>query len=201
MSEKEASTEKMYSKKEALPLELELQRLFGETSYHVERTPCRGKYRGHSDYSIVFGSGRTLPVGLDQRNYLKGLQEQLSYIRNFRAHQAENTAKVNAILQEHDTPFCNAEVGIVPCHGDRNLILYAVIILTHKSGVQFVYRETGLHYLLVSEGKSWRTLDECMAHLLKDSCGEMNYTKVFEAEKPIPKQPKRAPSRKGGLSR
>ena len=41
---------------ETLLLERTLQRLFGETSYHVEKTPCRGKFRGHNDYSIVFGS-------------------------------------------------------------------------------------------------------------------------------------------------
>ena len=34
---------------ETLLLERTLQRLFGETSYHVEKTPCRGKFRGHND--------------------------------------------------------------------------------------------------------------------------------------------------------
>lgn len=188
----------MYSNKEALPLELELLNLFGESSYRVERTPCRGKYRGHSDYSIIFGSGRKLYVGMDQRNYLKGLREQLSYIRNFRAHQAENTAKVKAILQEHDTPFCDAEVEIVPCDGNRDLILYAVIILSSKGGERFVYRETGLHYFLVCEGKSWRTLEECMAHLVEDSRGKMAYIQVLVPEKAIPKHTQ---PRKGGVAR
>jgi len=43
---------KMY---ETRLLEWTLQRLFGETSYHVERSPCRGKFRGHNDYSIEIG--------------------------------------------------------------------------------------------------------------------------------------------------
>lgn len=60
----------MYSKKEAKPLEEAIRRLFGEKSYQVVRTPCRGKYRGHNDYSIVFGSGRVLYIGIDQRNYV-----------------------------------------------------------------------------------------------------------------------------------
>ena len=60
----------IYSKKETRLLEEAIQRLFGETSYQVIRTPCRGKYHGHSDYSLVFGSGRKLYVGLDQRNYV-----------------------------------------------------------------------------------------------------------------------------------
>lgn len=191
----------MYSKKEARPLELELQRLFDESSYQVERTPCRGKYRGHSDYAIVFGSGRKLYVGMDQKNYLKGLCKQLFYIRNFRTHQAENTVKIKAMLQAHDSPYCDAEVGIVPCDGDRDLTVYAVIILTSKSGFKFVYRETGLHYYLVSNGESWRTLYECMAHLLKDSSGEMAYTKAWEAEKPTPRQVKHTPARKSGAAR
>lgn len=37
---------------ETLLLERTLQRLFGETSYHVEKTPCRGKFRGHNDYAL-----------------------------------------------------------------------------------------------------------------------------------------------------
>ena len=63
---------------ETLLLERTLQRLFGETSYHVEKTPCRGKFRGHNDYSIVFGSGRKLFIGQDQRNYLNDLETDWS---------------------------------------------------------------------------------------------------------------------------
>lgn len=75
----------MNGKQEAAQMETELQLLFGETSYRVERTPCRGKYRGHNDYTLVFGSGRRLYIGLDARNYLPGLREKLEQIRYFRA--------------------------------------------------------------------------------------------------------------------
>ena len=61
----------------ARPLEQELQELFGEDSCQLERRPCTGKYRGHTDYTLVFGSGRRLYVGLDQRNYLNGLHDHL----------------------------------------------------------------------------------------------------------------------------
>ena len=61
----------------ARPLELELQALFGEDSYQLERRHCTGKYRGHIDYTLVFGSGRRLYIGLDQRNYLNGLWDKL----------------------------------------------------------------------------------------------------------------------------
>ena len=57
----------------ARPLELELQKLFGENSYQLERRPCTGKYREHTDYTLVFGSGRRLYIGLDRRNYLNSL--------------------------------------------------------------------------------------------------------------------------------
>ena len=60
----------MTDKEIARPLELELQELFGEDSYQLERKPCTGKYCGHWDYTLVFGSGRRLYIGLDQRNYL-----------------------------------------------------------------------------------------------------------------------------------
>ena len=92
---------KMY---ETRLLEWTLQRLFGETSYHVERSPCRGKFRGHNDYSIVFGSGRKLFISQDQRNYLSGLRKQVGLIQHFRDHQAENTEKIKAALAAHDTP-------------------------------------------------------------------------------------------------
>ena len=85
----------------ARPLELELQRLFGEDSSQLERRPCTGKYRGHTDYTLVFGSGRRLYIGLDQRNYLNSLWDNLRAIRHFRAHQAENTRRINAVLSAH----------------------------------------------------------------------------------------------------
>ncbi|MEH2938371.1 hypothetical protein [Lawsonibacter sp. JLR.KK007] len=98
----------------ARPLELELQTLFGEDSYQLEQRPCTGKYRGHTDYTLVFGSGRRLYIGLDQRNYLNSLWDQLRAIRHFRAHQTENTRRINAVLSAHDTPFCRAEVRSSP---------------------------------------------------------------------------------------
>ena len=140
----------MNSKQDAAQMEAELQLLFGETSYRVERTPCRGKYRGHNDYTLVFGSGRRLYIGLDARNYLPGLRENLDQIRYFREHQAENTAKVKAVLATHNTPFCDAAVEIVPYDGTNDLNVYAVVILTHQSGIKIRYRTTNLHYVLVS---------------------------------------------------
>ena len=78
----------------ARPLERELQELFGEDSCQLERRSCTGKYRGHTDYTLVFGSGRRLYVGLDQRNYLNGLHDHLRAIRYFRAHQEENSRRI-----------------------------------------------------------------------------------------------------------
>ena len=114
------------------------------------RKPCRGKYRGHNDYSIVFGSGRELYIGIDQRNYVPKLKEQLGYIQYFREHQAENTEKIKAFLD-------------------------AVVILTHEGGLKIRYRTTNMHYYLVGGDNGWYTFEECMAHLLEDSCGEMSY--------------------------
>ena len=86
----------MTDKEIARPLELELQELFGEDSYQLERKPCTGKYCGHWDYTLVFGSGRRLYIGLDQRNYLNSLYDHLRAIRHFRAHQEENSRRISA---------------------------------------------------------------------------------------------------------
>ena len=171
----------IYSKKEAKPLEEAIQRLFGETSYQVVRTPCRGKYHGHSDYSLVFGSGRTLYVGLDQRNYVPKLREHLGCIQYFREHQAENTERIKAALAAHDTPFCDAAVDISPYPGSNDLVVYGVVVLTHQSGIKLMYRETNMHYFLVSGDRGWHSFDACMAHLLKDACGEQAYCMVYDA--------------------
>ena len=162
---------------ETLLLERTLQRLFGETSYHVEKTPCRGKFRGHNDYSIVFGSGRKLFIGQDQRNYLNDLRKQIGLIQHFRDHQAENTEKIKAVLAAHDTPFCDVAVDISPYPGTNDLVVYGVVVLTHQSGTKLMYRETNMHYFLVSGDRDWHPFDECMAHLLKDACGERAYCK------------------------
>ncbi len=65
----------MRQKEKILQMEREITRLFGESSYRVERRACTGKYRGHNDYSLVFGSGRRLYIGLDRRNYAGKLRE------------------------------------------------------------------------------------------------------------------------------
>ena len=52
----------MTDKEIACPLELELQELFGEDSYQLERKPCTGKYCGHWDYTLVFGLCIVQPI-------------------------------------------------------------------------------------------------------------------------------------------
>ena len=183
---------------ETLLLERTLQRLFGETSYHVEKTPCRGKFRGHNDYSIVFGSGRKLFIGQDQRNYLNDLRKQIGLIQHFRDHQAENTAKIKAVLAAHDPPFCDVAVDISPYPGTNDLVVYGVVVLTHQSGTKLMYRETNMHYFLVSGDRDWHPFDECMAHLLKDACGERAYCKEVPLKSPPPEPAKRPQHRKGG---
>lgn len=180
----------MNRRTEAARMEAELQHLFGETSYRVERTPCRGKYRGHYDYTLVFGSGRRLYIGLDARNYLPGLREKLEQIRYFRAHQAENTERIKAVLLAHDTPFCDAAADILPYPGSRDLTVYAVVVLTSKTGHKLVYRETGLHYCLVSGGHEWNSFDKCMDFFLQDICGKMACCKGLEEDAPAPSPPR-----------
>lgn len=163
----------------ARQLELELQALFGETSSQLECKPCQGKYRGHTDYALVFGSGRRLYVGLDQRNYLPKLREHLESIRHFRTHQAENTEKIKAALAARDTPFCDAAADILPYDGTSDLTIYAVVLLTMSYGIRLVYRTTNMHYYLVGCTADWCSFDVCIAHLLADACGKMSYTRIL----------------------
>ena len=100
------------------------------------------------------------------------LREQLGYIQYFREHQAENTEKIKAFLAAHDTPYCDAALEIVPYDGSKDLCVYAVVILTHESGLKIRYRTTNMHYFLVGGDNGWYTFEECMAHLLEDSCGK-----------------------------
>ena len=191
----------MYSKKEAKPLEEAIRRLFGEKSYQVVRTPCRGKYRGHNDYSIVFGSGRVLYIGIDQRNYVPNLKEKLGYIQYFREHQAENTEKIKAFLAAHDTPYCDAALEVVPYDGTNDLCVYAVVILTHQSGVKIWYRTTNMHYFLVGGDNGWFTFEKCMAHLLEDSCGQMTYCTVHDTKAFQQRAEKYLKQKREGVSR
>ena len=146
---------------ETVQLEQELMCLFHETTYRVVKTPCRGKYRGYNDYSLEFGSGRRIFISVGWRNYLPKLRENLDHIQYFRAHQAENTARVKAFLAAHDTPFRDAAVEIVPYDGSNDLTVYAVVILTHQSGVKIRYRTTNLHYVLVSGDNKMDSFDGC----------------------------------------
>ena len=117
---------------------------------------------------------------------------------HFRDHQAENTEKIKAALAAHDTPFCDAAVDISPYPGLNELIVYGVVVLTHQSGIKLMYRETNMHYFLVGGDRGWYSLDECMAHLLKDACGERAYCKELPLKSPPPELGKRPQRRKGG---
>lgn len=121
---------------ETLLLERTLQRLFGETSYHVEKTPCRGKFRGHNDYSIVFGSGRKLFIGQDQRNYLNDLRKQIGLIQHFRSHQAENTEKTKPCLPPTTLLFVTWPVDSSHIRGQMIWSILGVVVLTHQSGTK-----------------------------------------------------------------
>ena len=166
----------------ARPLELELQRLFGEDSSQLERRPCTGKYRGHTDYTLVFGSGRRLYIGLDQRNYLNSLWDQLRAIRHFRAHQEENSRRISAVLTAHDTPFCRAEAEIMPYNDTLSLTLYAVVVLHTRCGVRLVYRATDMYGFLLGYDNPYFSFDRCMENLLHDVCGEMSNTSVLPVQ-------------------
>ncbi len=163
--------------REAKQLEAEITRLFGETSYRVEKKACHGKYRGHNDYSLVFGSGRKLYIGIDRRNYVQRLQEQLGYIRYFRDHQAEHTEKVRAAVLASDSPYTDAAVDIMPYDGSHDLCVYAVVILSTDCGIRFVYRETIMHYALVSPSINKDFFDACVKEMLADIHGDMHRTK------------------------
>jgi hypothetical protein len=102
------------------------------------------------------------------------------------------------VLAAHDTPFCDVAVDISPYPGTNDLVVYGVVVLTHQSGTKLMYRETNMHYFLVSGDRDWHPFDECMAHLLKDACGERAYCKEVPLKSPPPEPAKRPQHRKGG---
>jgi len=166
----------------ARPLERELQVLFGEFSYRLERTACTGKYHGHTDYTLVFGSGRRLNIGLDERNYLNSLWDHLRSIRHFRAHQEENAQRISSALAKRDTSFVRAAAEIIPYDGTNNLTLYAAVVLFTSRGTRFVYRTANMHgYLVGYEGPCF-AFDSCMEHLLRDIRGKMAFTRQLNWE-------------------
>ncbi len=172
----------MRQKEKIREMEREITRLFGESSYRVERRACTGRYRGHNDYSLVFGSGRRLYIGLDLRNYAGKLREALEHIRNFRAKQSENTERIRTVILENHTPFRDASVEIRPYDGTPDLCVYAVVILTRESGARFVYRETNMHYYLVGGGGGWCSFERCVQAMLQDFRGGMRLTEPLTRE-------------------
>lgn len=103
-------------------------------------------------------------------------------IRHFRAHQQENTERLQALLAEHETPYCDAFPSLLPWPGECHYSVQAVVVLKHTNGLKFVYRETNMHYFLMCGDISWHTFEKCSAHLLKDACGDMGYTSLYQEE-------------------
>lgn len=177
---------KKFNTKQIAEMELEIQALLEETSYSVKRTRCRGKYRGKNDYTLVFGSGRSLNVSLGKKNYARCLFQHLVQLRYFRANQKENGERIKAALLQHGDRYADARVEIVPSDGTKYLIVYAAAVLTTQSGLQVVYRTTTLHYCLIGTSADWCSFDKCIAHLLTDAFGEMQYTRPLSAADTIP---------------
>ena len=149
----------------------ELTTLFGEKSYVVIRKPCSGKYHGHNDYTIVFGSGRHLYVGLDKRNYARNLQSHLEEIRAFRANQEDNRKKIKAAVLAKSNQFSDVRVEIRPYEDTMDLTLYAVVILVLQNNQEFIYRSTNMHYYLVGAQRAWCGYEYCLDQLMSSLCG------------------------------
>lgn len=152
-------------------MEEELTALFGEKSYVVKCKPCSGKYRGHKDYSIVFGSGRQLYVGLDRRNYARNLQSHLEQIRAFRANQEDNRQKFKAAVLAKSNLISDVRVEIRPYDNTMDLSLYAVVILVLQDNQELIYRSTNMHYYLVGTQGTWCSYENCLDQLLSSLCG------------------------------
>jgi len=163
-------------------MEQELTELFGETTYRLERSPCRGKYRGHFDYTLVFGSGRRLYIGLDKRNYTRGLTEQLEHIRHFRAHQQENDKWIKETVLQCSNLVTDVYTDIVPYDGTKDLAVYAAVILVMKNGAKLLYRTSTMHWFLVGMQAEWCSCESCLSHLLSDFGGKREYTRRIEPE-------------------
>ena len=152
-------------------MEEELTALFGEKSYVVTCKPCSGRYHGHKDYSIVFGSGRQLYVGLDRRNYARNLQSHLEQIRAFRANQEDNRKKFKAAVLAKSNLISDVRVEIRPYDNTMDLALYAVVILVLQDNQEFIYRSTNMHYYLVGAQRAWCGYEYCLDYLLSSLCG------------------------------
>lgn len=130
------------------------------------------------------------------------MRKQEELIRHFREHQSENTEKIKAALAAHNAPLCDAVVDVVPYDGSTDLVVYGVVILTQQDGQKLLYRETTMHNYLVDGEQSGCSFDECMAHLLKDACGDRAYCKIWKPEDIAPEQKATATKRrKRGISR
>lgn len=85
--------------------------------------------------------------------------------------------------------------------GSKDLCVYAVVILTHESGLKIRYRTTNMHYFLVGGDNGWYTFEECMAHLLEDSCGKMSYCTAHDTTEFQRRAEKRLARKQEDLSR
>lgn len=88
-----------------------------------------------------------------------------------------------------------------PTTGPKDLCVYAVVILTHESGLKIRYRTTNMHYFLVGGDNGWYTFEECMAHLLEDSCGKMSYCTAHDTTEFQRRAEKRLARKQEDLSR
>lgn len=90
----------------------ELAKLFGAKTGEKVGVPCRGSYRGTTDYFVKFDNGNKFFISNGMKRFDERLDKLIAYYRNFTAHKDE-FIKILKEREEKDYTVAE-EKGLTP---------------------------------------------------------------------------------------
>lgn len=129
----------------------ELAKLFGAKTGEKVGVPCRGSYRGTTDYFVKFNNGNKFFITSKMKRFDERLDKLISLYRNFTTHKnefikilKEREEKDNTIAEEKGlTPYKIIDVNYVKEENDSMGWFY--IKMDINKTIKY-FTETGFNY-------------------------------------------------------
>lgn len=132
-------------------LEHILTNLLGKKSYICSATPCTGKYRGTSDYSLVFDDGTSLFISKGRAQYRIKLLLYITQFSYYHQHKEQIEEWIRTVLR-HDNRTAEWQklppIEFIGTRIDEDLFIVFdyYMCISKEQKLKLTYKETGFSY-------------------------------------------------------
>lgn len=130
-------------------LERRLTMLLGKKSYRHHKTPCRGKYKGYYDYSLLFEDGSREAISTGRRGYLRNLEKAVEEFQYYRDHHIRLEALTRQVMERDNRQAVTLGMEPVYLEGielqNTGIGFWAVARVRHMDQIH-IHQETNFKY-------------------------------------------------------